>query len=79
MCWSDLFLTCSGTPAWKRLINRPLTSKERISLITDIFSDRDETEIVKNLSGEDARSFVDVIDQVIPPVIFKFAFFSHVE
>ena len=60
----DLFLTCSGTPAWKRLITRPLTLNERIALITDLFSDCDETEVIKQLSGDDAQSFVDVIDQV---------------
>ena len=62
----------SGGPAWKRLIvDQHLTSEERISLITDIFSDRDETEMVKHLRGDDAQSFVDVVYQVIPPLIFK--------
>jgi hypothetical protein len=56
----------SGTPIWKRLVDCPLKSDERISLITDIFSDRDETEIVKRLRRDDAQSFVDVVDQVIP-------------
>jgi hypothetical protein len=59
----------SGTPAWKRLIDRPLTSDQRISLITDIFSDRDETETVRQLRGDDAQSFVDVTEQVTPPLI----------
>ena len=68
---------CSGTPAWKRLIHNPLTSDERIALIADIFSDREETEIIKNLSGNDAQSFVDAIDQVIAPAILKFTFVSH--
>ena len=62
---------CSSTPAWKRLIDSSLDSSERISLITDIFSDHDETEIVKRLRGDDAQSFIDVIDQVIPPVALK--------
>ena len=57
---------CSGTPAWKRLIDRPLFKDERIALITDLFSDRDETEAVKRLSGDDAQAFVDVIDEVLP-------------
>ena len=64
----NLCLICSGTPAWKRLIDHPLTSDERISLIKDIFSDRNETEIVRHLVGDCAQSFVDVIDQVIPPL-----------
>jgi len=38
----------------------------RISLITDIFSDGEEIEVVRRLSGDDAQSFVDVIDEVIP-------------
>ena len=57
----------SGTPAWKRLIEGPLNSDVRVSLIADIFSDRDETEMVKQLRGDDAQSFVDVMDQVIYP------------
>ena len=48
------------------MINRPLAKDERISLIADIFSDRDETEAVKCLSGDDAQSFVDAIDEVLP-------------
>jgi len=57
---------CSGIPAWKRLINRPLTKDQRISLITYLFSDHDETEAVKQLCGDDAQSFVDMIDEVPP-------------
>ena len=53
-------------PAWKRLIIRPLVANERVSLITYIFSDRDETEAVKRLRGDDAQSFVDVVDEVLP-------------
>jgi hypothetical protein len=48
------------------LIDHPLTTAERISLITDIFSDSDEVEAVKCLSGDDAQSFVDMIDEVLP-------------
>ena len=64
MWCSDLFLTYSGDPAWKRLINSSLTSDERITLITHILSDRDETEVVEGLSEVDAQSFVDVVDKV---------------
>ena len=60
------FLARSGPPAWKRLIARPLTTHERTSMIKDIFSDRDEIEVVNRLCGDDARSFVDVIDEVPP-------------
>lgn len=56
----------SGVPAWKRLINYPPTSDERVSLITDIFSNRDEIEVVKRLHGDEAQSFIDTIDEVLP-------------
>ena len=56
----------SGIPAWKRLIDRPLTKDERIPLITNIFSDYDELEDVKRLYRDDAQSFVDVVDEVLP-------------
>ena len=61
-----MFLACSGVPAWKRAVELPLASDEQISLITDIFSDRDEIEVVKRLYGDDAQTFVDVIDKVPP-------------
>ena len=53
-------------PAWKRLINRPLPTDERISLITAIFSDKNEADTVDHLLGGDAQSLVDVIDEVLP-------------
>ena len=49
---------------WKNLIDRPLTTDERVSLVADLFSDRDEIEALKDLSGGDAQSFIDVIDKV---------------
>ena len=62
---SDLSQIYSGDPAWKRLINPSLTSDAvRISLIADIFSDNDETEAAKGLRGDDAQSFVDVVEEV---------------
>ena len=76
---TSALLKCKDAPAWKCLIRDPLTSDERISLIADIFSDRDEIEMVKHLHREEAQSFVDVVYQVIPPVMLKFSFFSHVE
>ena len=48
------------------MVEVPLASDDQISLITDIFSDRDEIEVVKHLYGDDAQSFVDVIDEVLP-------------
>jgi hypothetical protein len=51
-------------PAWKRLISQTLTMHERIALISIIFSDRDQVDMVVNLSGDDAQNFIDVIDGV---------------
>ena len=36
---------------------------ERVSLITMIFSDRNEIEMIGQLSGNDAQAFVDMIDE----------------
>ena len=60
---------CSEHPSWKRLINHTLTMDERISLITEIFTDSNQTQMVANLSGDDAQAFVDVIDEVGPYTI----------
>ena len=38
---------------------------ERVSLIATIFADKNETEMVRNLSGDDAQAFIDVIDEVM--------------
>jgi len=65
---TDQFLTYSDIPAWRRLISRPCATDERISLITGIFSDSNETQVVKGLRGDDAQVFVDVMDEV-PPVL----------
>ena len=59
-----LCLHSGGVPAWKRLADS-VTSQERISLITDIFSDRHEAEVVKRLCGENAQSFVDVVYETL--------------
>ena len=62
----DRLLMHSDIPAWKRLIICPLTTDERVSLITDIFSNRDDTEVVKLASRDETQFFVDVIDEVHP-------------
>ena len=46
------------------MIDRPLAKDERILLITVIFSDHDETKSVKDLSGDNAQSFIDIGDEV---------------
>ena len=61
---ADRFLRCSNVPLWKHLIDRPLTTDEHVSLVADLFSDRDEVEALKGLSGGDAQLFIDVVDKV---------------
>ena len=48
------------------MVELPLASGNQTSLISDILSDRDETEAVKSLHGDDAQTFVDVVDKVLP-------------
>ena len=62
---AEWFLRCSNIPGWKHLIDSPLTTDERVSLIAGLFSDRDETESLKGLGGGDAQSFIDVIHEVL--------------
>ena len=56
--------TDTDHPGWERLIRSPLATHERASLITTIFSNRDEIEMVKRLCREDAQTFIDVIYEV---------------
>ena len=78
---TDLFITRppptsltadhSDSLTWERLISasHTLTKNERISLITKIFLDRDQVEVVvANLSGDDAQTFIDVVDEVFHTV-----------
>jgi len=60
----DHFSLRSEDPAWKRLITHTPTTHERISLITTIFSDYNQAEMVKDLRGDDAQEFIDVLDEV---------------
>ena len=52
-------------PEWKRLISQPLPADERVSLITTIFSDSVGADAAKHLHGDNAQTFVDVIDEVL--------------
>ena len=54
---------CSEVPAWKRLIVHTPATDEQISLITAIFSDENQVEMVQHLSGSDAQAFVDTISE----------------
>ena len=60
---SDYFPARSVSPAWKRLFNHALTTHERISAITMIFSDCNQVKIMRHLSGSDAQTFIDMIDE----------------
>ena len=55
----------SDFPVWKHLAGSPLTTGERVSLIADIFSDQDEIDALMALTGSDAQSVIDVIDEVL--------------
>ena len=57
---------CSEDLAWKRLISRTLAAPERVSLITTIFSSNNGVNTVKNISGNDARALINVMDEVRP-------------
>ena len=45
------------------MINYSLTADERASLIVRIFSDHNEVEMVRCLSGDNAQAFIDTIDE----------------
>ena len=57
-------------PAWRRLISHPLPIEKRVILIMAIFSDKDEVGEVNHLCGDDAQTFVDVIDEVGTFILF---------
>ena len=46
------------------MISHTLAADERISLITTIFSDHNQIGVVEQLSGDDAQTFIDTIDEV---------------
>ena len=63
---SSLFLTLTHTVlALKRLIERAFVLSELPLLIEAIFSNEDESDTVSSLRGDDAQTFIDVIDEVL--------------
>ena len=58
-----ILLSQFNSPACQRLINRAFTPYELPSLIEAVFSSVDEVDTVRCLCGDDAQTFVDVIDQ----------------
>ena len=61
---------CSDPPAWQRLISHTISMPERITLITSVFSDRDEIDGAGHLSGDDAQTFIDAVNEVSYPLLF---------
>jgi len=59
----------SENPAWKWLISPTLATHECIPLITTIFLDNDQVKVVMQLSGDDAQTFINMIDEVSPDTI----------
>ena len=51
-------------PACKRLIRRAFSPQEVTSLIEAIFMSEDEVKMVRDLRGDDAQTFIDVIHEV---------------
>ena len=62
---ADQLLSYSDIPVWKTLIDNSLTTDERVSLITDLFSNRDATDSLNTLNESDAQSVIDAIDEVL--------------
>ena len=60
---------CSDPPAWQRLISHTISMPERITLITSVFSDRDEIDGVGHLSGDNAQTFIDAVNEVSYPLL----------
>jgi len=61
--------SCSDPPTWKRLVSYRLEIHERLSLIVTIFSDPGEVEVVGQLSGYVAQTFIDTIIEVSAPTL----------
>ena len=54
---------------FERLINQLLATRERIRLITTIFSDNDQAKAVRRISCNNPQALIDVIDEVSPCTI----------
>lgn len=63
---ADHLPVLSDSPTWKSLISDTLAAHERVSLLTMIFSDKDQVKLINDLSGGEAQTFVDKIDEVTP-------------
>ena len=54
----------SCTPAWKCLIGQDLPPDKFISLIEDIFTNKDEVKVICDLLEDDAQTFINTIHEV---------------
>ena len=52
-----------ATPACRRLIGHAFTPDELPSLIEAIFLSKDERDAIYSLPGDDAQTFIDIIDE----------------
>jgi len=59
----DPFFSTSNVTAYGRLVRREFAPHELPSLIEAILSNNDDGEMIRCLPGDDAQSFVDVIDE----------------
>ena len=55
------------TLACQRLIKHSFSPEELPSLIEVLFSSKDEADEIRRLCGDDAQTFIDMIDEVCPP------------
>ena len=51
------------------MISPGASTEEQIELIKSLFSDRDEIEVFKYLSGNDAQAFADAVDEASTHVL----------
>ena len=70
-------LLCLGEPACKRLISGSLSQEQAVSLIKAIFTSKDEIAMIRDLRGDDAQAFVDVVNEVRSFVFFGPFKLSH--
>lgn len=62
-----------GAAAWKHLIGREFSSREVVSLIEAALTSEDSPMVIRDLRGDDAQTFVDVIKEVRSIPLFRMA------
>ena len=61
----------SDLPGLKRLISSTLSMRERVPLITAVFSNRDEVKMIRHLCGDDAQTLIDIVYEVYISTLFR--------